>query len=290
MKTGTPAALTRLRVVAALVVLPAVSFGSSASGQADNYHILLANDDGIESPGIQTLAEALRGVGEVSIVAPCGQRSGSSMSVALGDQLALREVERDGVVLGHCVDTTPAGTVLLALTMLAPEGGFDVVVSGLNRGANVGWASHMSGTVGAAMMGALHGVPAVAASVGGGRDFDYPARFVASFIEEMRRHPAMPGVVFSINIPRTTEAETAGVVIAPMGGSHLRLGYEEVEPGDDGRRFRPQIGREESPPAGSDTASYLQDMITITPLLFDWTAREVVEQMQGWSLRHDIAR
>ncbi|MFQ5739850.1 MAG: 5'/3'-nucleotidase SurE, partial [Acidobacteriota bacterium] len=138
-----------------------------------------------------TIAEKLRSVGRVHVIAPCGERSGSSMSVALRDELQLRAVEREGRQLGHCVDTTPAGAVLLAVTSLAPDTGFDLVVSGINRGANVGDLSHMSGTVGGAMAGALYGVPAIAASLGGGRDFDYPARFVAAFVEEVKRHPPL---------------------------------------------------------------------------------------------------
>ena len=142
-------------------------FTSPVRAQGDVYHILLTNDDGIESQGIQVLAEKLRAVGEVHMVAPCGERSGSSMSVALRDELNLRVIQRDGTTIGQCVDTTPAGVVLLAITTLSPPGGFDIVISGINRGANVGASAHMSGTAGGAMMGALYGVPAVAASFGG---------------------------------------------------------------------------------------------------------------------------
>ncbi len=270
--------------VLALIARPAYS-------QTDAYHILLTNDDGIESPGIQALAEALREVGQVHVVAPCGERSGSSMSVALRDALRVRPIRRDGEMLGHCVDTTPAGTVMLAITALSPEGGFDLVVSGINRGANVGTASHMSGTVGGAMMGALYGLPAIAASLGSsGANFDYPARFVATFIEEMRQRPSMPGVVFSINIPRSTEAEIAGVAVEKMGGIHLRVAYEESQSGPEQRTFLPRIGLETDVPAGTDTDAFLRDMITITPLFFDWTAYSALDEVKGWALSHLIAR
>ena len=122
------------------------------------------------------------------------------MSVLLRDELQLESRDIEGFGKGYCVDTTPAGTVLLGLTSLAPEGGFDLVVSGINRGANVGTASHMSGTVGGAMMGAMHGVPAIAASSGApSRDFSYAAAFVADFVGVLRERPTLPGVVFSIN-------------------------------------------------------------------------------------------
>jgi 5'-nucleotidase len=207
------------------------------------------------------------------------------MAVALRDELNLRPVQRGGSTIGHCVDTTPAGAVLLAITTLSPDGGFDLVVSGINRGANVGTSAHMSGTVGGAMMGALYGLPAVAASYGArSDDYDYAARFVAAFVEEMRQRPAMPGVVFSINIPRATETETAGVTIAKMGGSHLRFAYEEIQEGPDGRHFRPRIGSETSFPAESDTEAFMRDLITITPLAFDWTAYAALNQLKEWSV------
>ncbi len=265
-------------------------FPRLAYAQTDSYHILLTNDDGVESSGLQALAEELRTVGQVHVVAPCGERSGSSMSVALRDELHLRPVLRDGDSLGHCVDTTPAGAVLLAMTVLSPDGGFDLVISGINRGANVGTASHMSGTVGAAMMGALHDLPSIAVSLGArGPDYDYPARFVAMFVEELKRRPAMPGIVFSINIPGATEADIAGVTLAKMGGIHLDIDYEELEDGGDDRRFRPRIALATDFPEGSDTEAFMQGRITITPLRFDWTAYDVLDQLRGWGLNHEVA-
>jgi 5'-nucleotidase len=263
----------------------------SAYGQTDAFHILLTNDDGIESPGIQALAEELATVGQVHLVAPCGERSGSSMSVALRDMLHVRPVQQEDKTLGHCVDTTPAGAVMLAITALSPEGGFDLVVSGINRGANVGTASHMSGTVGGAMMGAYYGLPSIAASLGSsGMDFDYSARFVATFIQEMKQRPSQPGVVFSINIPKATEVEIAGVAVEKMGGSHLRFAYEESQAGPEQRVFRPRIGLATGAPEGTDTEAFMSDMITITPLLFDWTAYPALDEVKGWALRHVLAR
>jgi 5'-nucleotidase len=262
-----------------------------ADGQASAYHILLTNDDGIESAGIQVLADRLKAVGQVHLVAPCGEMSGSSMSVALRAELRLEPVLKNGVTLGHCVDTSPAGAVLLAISALAPEGGFDVVVSGINRGANVGTSSHMSGTVGGAMMGAFHGIPAVAASSGApGADFDYAARFVAKFVAEMKRRPATPGIVYSINLPKATEAETAGVTVAGMGGAHFTFGYQEVEGGEGPRRFRPRIALSTTAPAGSDTEAYLRNHISITPIGFDWTARAMIDQLKGWGLTASVPR
>ncbi len=276
--------------VATMVLLLAALAAGPGHGQDDAYQILLTNDDGIESAGIQVLADKLRAVGQVHVVAPCGQQSGASMSVALRDSLTLRTVERDGKLLGRCVDTTPAGSVILAVTTLAPEGGFDLVVSGINRGANVGAASHMSGTVGAAMMGAFYGVPAIAVSLGArDEDYAYAAGFVVATIEKLKQEPEMGGVVLSINIPRSTEEQITGVSIARMGGIHLSFDYDELESAGPERSFRPRIGLTTSGPAESDTEAFLADRISITPLQFDWTAYPMIDRLRAWGLSHKPA-
>ena len=98
----------------------------------------------------------------------------------------------------------------------------------------------------------------------------------------------MPGIVLAINIPRAAEEEIAGVSVAKMGGIHLRFAYEEIGgESDDGsgtRLFRPRIGRETDFPDESDTAAFMRDRITITPLEFDWTAHSVLDQLRGWNL------
>ncbi len=249
------------------------------------YRILVTNDDGIESPGIQELAEALRAVGEVTVVAPCGQQSGTSMSISLNQEIRLRTSEA-----GHCVEATPAGAVLFAARALAPESGFDLVVSGINRGANIGEVSHMSGTIGAAMMGAYLRIPAVAASQGGRPGgFEPAAGVVARFAAELRRRGPEAGIVYSLNFPAATETETQGIAARPMGGSYFRVDYEEViaEPGEDAegeRRFRPAFGPPDPIPAGSDTEAHNEGLVTITPLRFDWTDRPTVEALEGWDL------
>jgi 5'-nucleotidase len=212
------------------------------------------------------------------------------MSVNLGMEIDVREVAEDDVS-GTCADTTPASTVMLALTAMAPEGGFDLVVSGINAGANIGYASHMSGTVGAAMMGAVYEIPAVAASLGGrNRDFAYPAAFVAQFVEELRSKPAMPGVVFNVNIPSSDPDQIAGVSVAPMGGISYAFDYEEVESEGETRRFRSLIGMADGAPAGSDTEAFMANYITVTPLVFDWTAHSSLESLQDWNLNHQVDR
>ena len=279
-----PAAMAAL----ALPLLPAC--GSPPSEEivrdpAEPFHILVSNDDGIASPGIQRLADALGTVGEVTVVAPCGQRSGSGMSIRLDLEKRLVPYEEDGEARGHCVEATPAGAVLVAMDALAPESGFDLVVSGINAGANVGSVAPMSGTVGAAMMGAYKGVPAIAASLGDARSgFEYPAAFVARFVEELKARAPLPGIVFSINFPTGAEDEIEGVAVGRMGGGPFGFAFEEVDPEDGVRVFRPRFGPADTPPAGSDGEAFAAGMITITPLRFDLTHEAMLAELPSWGL------
>jgi len=207
------------------------------------------------------------------------------MSVRLDLPIRLRPYEIEGEVWGHCVDTTPAGSVILATQALAPAGGFDLVVSGINAGANTGDLARMSGTVGAAMAGAYYGIPAVAASLGGrSMDFDYSAEVVARFVQELRARPSRPGTVFSINFPAASVDQVAGIAAAGMGGSYLRLGYQEVEPEDGVRVFQPRISPEDTFPPGSDTEAFMQGMITIAALRYDATDLAALDDLASWDL------
>ena len=264
------------------------------------YHILVTNDDGIESAGIQTLAAELGSVGQVTIVAPCGERSGSSMSMELDQEIRLRTfpeaAESSGGPMGNCVTTTPAGAVFFATRVLAPVAGFDIVVSGINRGANVGDVSHMSGTVGAAMAAAYLGVPAVAVSQGDlSAGFEYGAEMAARFVRELRLRGAEPGVVYSINLPTGTAEDTRGIAVRAMGGSFINIGHEEIteaegesgtDAGGEGQRvFRLRFDASDPYPAGSDSEAYEAGFITITPLRFDWTDHASIESLETWDLR-----
>ena len=211
------------------------------------------------------------------------------MSVQLGREKRLMPISDENGTWGHCVDATPADAAMLALEGLAPEGGFDLVVSGINAGANTGDFGHMSGTVGAAMMGAYYGVPAVAVSLGGQEmDFGYPAAFTARFVEQLRERAPRPGVVLSVNFPVAREDAVAGVAVGRMGGSYVRYGYEEVEPEGEVRVFRPSVTPADTHPPGSDTEAFVGGMITIAPLRFDRTDEDMLRELASWELDHRL--
>ncbi|MDF1800824.1 MAG: 5'/3'-nucleotidase SurE [Planctomycetota bacterium] len=249
--------------------------------------VLVTNDDGIDSPALAQLVAALAARGhEVVVCAPNGDRSGSSQSVASWREgMTVREASVEGARLAFAVGGSPADAVCYGVLHLGTERPFDLVVSGINDGANVGELSHYSGTVGAAMEAAYRGLPAIAVSQGSrSRDFGFTADFTARFADELLRRGSRPGLVHSINVPGP-KAKDADVVPRAMGGSYLVVtGWSEAEASDEEGRARPKLGYRAAAPEGSDTAAFLGGKVTITPLQFDWTDRAALADLATWDL------
>lgn len=236
--------------------------------------ILVSNDDGIQALGIQTLAEHLTQIGEVWVVAPDRERSATSHSISLHKPLRLRRVAERR----YCVDGTPTDSVYLALhhVMDAPP---DVVVSGINHGSNLGNDVMYSGTVSAAMEGALFGYRAVAASLcleGGGEDapqhFEAAAQVLVHLVRGVLAKPMPPGVLLNVNVPNRPRTEMGGIKLT-------RLGYTAWEDRITARhdpRGRPYywIGGERGAPdmtPDSDSMAVRAGQVSVTPVHFDVT-------------------
>jgi 5'-nucleotidase len=266
------------------VLLLALAFYSPSAG-AQTYRILLSNDDGIESPLLATLKqelEALPGV-EVVVSAPHENQSGSSHSSA-GSEFDVERYAKDSQFFGYAVHGSPADSVRFGVIMLGQEQPFDLVVSGINLGSNVGDVSHLSGTVGAAMEGQYLGLPSLAVSQEV-RDVDTEAsaRFAARVVERFRREGAPKGAVLSINIPG---GELKGVRVRRMGDSYLQTsGYTLLSENSDTRRYERQRVIIQSTDSSTDTYAYQQGYITITPLKFDWTDHDLISEVESWNLQ-----
>ena len=248
--------------------------------------ILVTNDDGVESAGIQILAEALRPIADVVVVAPDGNRSGSSHASA-GGPLSVREHREGDQSLGYGVSGFPADAVRFGLIELGRTRRFDLVVSGINQGANVGDVAHLSGTIGAAMEAVYLGVPAIAVSQEAGLiNYQVSAAFTVSLVEELTRHNLPERVVLSVNVPSDVPSEITGVATVPMGGSYLRtVSYERQNntrgiPGV----YRASRERHSDFLPDTDSHAYSNGFITVTPLRFDWTAEAMLATIDGWEL------
>ena len=233
--------------------------------------ILVSNDDGIFSPGIAALANALAKMGEVIVCAPEREQSAVSRSVTMYRPLRLEKVEVFGMPFpSYTVDGTPTDCVKLALDKLL-QGKPDLVVSGINRGANLGSDVLFSGTVAAAMEGAMQGIRAVAVSLEGRRDwnFERAAKLALIAIEAAKDCPLPFGTLMNVNVPDFTPK---GYKLTPMGV--LDYGESYVERADPrGRRYYWLSGKKKpaQEQADTDDAWLERGYVTITPVKFDMT-------------------
>jgi 5'-nucleotidase len=239
--------------------------------------ILVTNDDGVHAPGIRALALALRELGQVHVVAPDREVSACAQSLTLTKPLRAETIEP----YLHSVDGTPADCVNLALVKLLPRRP-DLVVSGINRGANLGDDIFYSGTVGGAREGTFFGVPSIAMSlaVKTDPDFGHAASFAQKIVRMVLDKGLPERTLLNVNVP---PGEPKGVAITIQGrreheGTILegldprRRTYYWIEEGRD-NWVRDEV---------SDISAIRRGLISITPLQTDTTHHAVLQAFHGW--------
>ncbi len=256
----------------------------SSGLSAQTYRVLLSNDDGIESPRLHALQQELSKLSNVEVVvsAPNINQSGASQS-SIGS-IRVENFQLDGDFFGYAVHGRPADAVRFGIIELGKEDSFDLLVSGINRGANVGDVSHLSGTVGAAMEGLYHGIPAIAVSEDpDSENTTATARFTAELVDRYRRLGAPQGTLISINVPA---GELKGVAVRPMGDSYLQTAsYKALQQDSDGIEYERVRLIVQSENTATDTYAYQQGYISLTPLKFDWTDYELLDEVESWNLQ-----
>jgi 5'/3'-nucleotidase len=262
------------------VYCPPPAFGSlAASGLNSLAEILLTNDDGVHAPGIVILADALSKVGRVTVVAPDREKSASSQSLTLHDPIRCDAVAERR----YSVSGTPSDCVILALHYLLPKRP-DLVISGINRGPNLGRDIGYSGTVAGAVEGANHDIPAFAVSLAMSTEYQYEAaaQFSASLAEKMLESPLPKGSILNVNVPAPP---IKGVRITVQGKRNIRnLIVENTDP--RGRKYfwldqdlhMPEA--EENP--ASDYLAVTEGYVSLTPLRIDRTNYDLAETMATW--------
>ncbi len=251
--------------------------------------ILLTNDDGIHAPGIHALYRTLCSLGEVYLVAPERPRSAAGHAITLHKPLRLTaQTVADGIP-GHGCSGTPSDCVSLGLEVIL-EGRCDLVVSGINAGANLGWDLTYSGTVAAAIEGAILKIPSMAISVtleGGADIFDFApaAEFAAELAVRMHQNPLPENTLLNVNVPAISRSELQGVEVTHQG---KREYFDRIDARTDptGRPYYWLGGslREETPDPGSDVHAVLSNRISVTPVHLDMTAYSLIERVAGWEL------
>ncbi len=239
--------------------------------------ILVTNDDGIHSDGLWQLAEALSAVGEVSIVAPDRDQSGVAASLTLTSVLRVQEVPSrlDGVV-ANAVQGTPGDCVILAIETILDEPP-DLVVSGVNRGANLGHDVLISGTVGAAAHGYMKGFTSIAVSARYGEGdarYEVAARAAAAVARALKEAPLDVPHLINLNVPDLDAEEIKGVELTRPGP---RAFVERVTKARDGTRTHYWIAEDrilDIAPAGTDLGAMRDGSISISSLDFGFSEGE----------------
>ena len=242
--------------------------------------ILVSNDDGYFAPGITLLAEALRQLGEVTVVAPERDRSGASNSLTLDRPLTVRRAPN-----GYfSVNGTPTDCVHIAVTGLL-DFTPDVVVSGVNLGANMGDDTIYSGTVAAAVEGYLLGIPSVAVSLTSkvGEHFESAIGVALQMVERLRRQPFGEPVLLNVNVPDIPEAKLRGVEITRLGKRHKAEPVVKLKTprGETAYWIGPAGGAADAGP-GTDFHAVERGRVSVTPLRLDLTHGAQLARTREW--------
>ena len=265
-------------------------------------HILLTNDDGHEAPGILTLQSVLKSRGyRVTMVAPSSEQSATSMSTTTRRNIPLQNL---GDGRWH-LDAQPADTVMVALRHLLADDPPDLVLSGINFGPNLGVGLHASGTIGAAIIALLHGLPSIAVSAGmlfeeakqSPRTFpsthnvlEPAAEFTCSVIESLRTKTGPegellpPGILLNINYPALPKERIKGVLYPEVSSGHMiELDYHRCdETGHVVPRYYAGVDPEQPHREEGDVRAHLEGYITVSPVKPGWNppAGETTELLE----------
>ncbi len=232
-------------------------------------HILLTNDDGYQAEGLRALAAALEGFATVSIVAPSREQSGTAQSLTLRQPIVCNKIaERE-----WAIDGTPADCVIVALHKLLPEKP-DMVISGINHGANLGENVYYSGTVGAAREGALHHIPSVAISL-------CSKKTEAKFENSARVARAADQVLLNVNVPEPWNGEVK------FTRQSQKITRNQLTEGKDPRGrsyfwlYEQKLDKNVEP--DTDYAAIFSGAVSITPLHLDPTHTESLNHLSHWA-------
>lgn len=243
--------------------------------------ILLSNDDGCMAPGLLCLRDRLRQHHDIRVVAPDRNRSGASNSLTLSNPVRV-QTHADGTM---CVDGTPTDCVHLALTGMLDEP-FDMVVSGINAGANLGDDTLYSGTVAAAMEGRFLGYSAVAVSccAPAPQHYETAAQVALRIVERLKVDPLPGDTILNVNVPDLPLEQLQGFEVTRLGNRHRA---EPVIPAQD-PRGRPiwwigAAGSGGDAGPGTDFHAVNNGRVSITPLLVDFTRYSSMERLSAWA-------
>ncbi|KAF0125184.1 MAG: 5'-nucleotidase [Elusimicrobia bacterium] len=248
--------------------------------------ILVTNDDGIYADGIYALATALAKVGEVTVVAPDTQRSAVGHAITLTDPLRVGKARRNKKFFGYATSGTPADCVKLAIKSIM-KGKPDLVVSGINLGANSGMNILYSGTVSGATEGALLGITSFAISLDTfvDPDFSVAAEFAVKMALALKKKKIPKGTLLNVNVPALPKSRVKGVKFTSQSHTLFRDWFQKrVDP--HGQTYYWMTGkfRTCSAEPGSDVSAVDKGFISVTPIQFDLTDYKFLSELETWDI------
>ena len=243
--------------------------------------ILISNDDGVYAKGIITLAEAVKKMAIVDVVAPDRNRSGASNSLTLTAPLHLKTLDNGYV----SVEGTPTDCVHVAITGLLTTVP-DMVLSGINAGSNLGDDVWYSGTVAAAMEGRFLGLPAIAMSLAGEKHYDTAAKVACELIHHILKDPLPAATILNVNVPDVPFEELCGYEVTRLGTRHCAAPtIRQIDPRGHEIFWVGPPGAEQDAGIGTDFYAVRQNKVSITPIRVDLTHYEAFDVLSNWTKR-----
>lgn len=259
---------------------------------ADRPLILVTNDDGITAPGIRALVDAVMPLGEVVVVAPDSPQSGMGHAVTISKPLRLDKIRSDiyGDLAAYQCSGTPADCVKLAVSKVLHRKP-DLLVSGINHGSNSSINVIYSGTMSAAVEGAIEGIPAVGFSLldyAYDADFSYAKKVVKIIAAQILKQGLPKGTLLSVNIPKMSEAESRGLKVCRQAIAKWEEEFDErTDP--NGRKYYWLTGKFVNYDKGEDTDEWAlaHRYVSVVPVHFDLTAHHSMAFINQWDLNDE---
>ena len=242
--------------------------------------ILLSNDDGVYAPGLLTLYNTLSSIADVTVIAPDRNRSGASHSLTLNNPVRVKTLDNGFM----SVEGTPTDCVHIALTGLLDDAP-DIVISGINEGANLSDDVWYSGTIAAAMEGRFLGLPAIAVSLVGKqcRHYDTAAQVVKNLVEKLMDHPLPNVTLLNVNVPDMKYHQLNGHKITELGRRHCaEPTIKSKDPRDRTIYWIGPAGKAAVAGKGTDFHAVYNGYVSITPLREDITQNERIAELEEW--------
>ena len=249
-------------------------------------HILICNDDGIDAPGIYALAQEIKKIARVTVVAPDRQQSAVGHAITMQSPLRSMPFSKNGEPFGYAVKGTPADAVKLAVKQLLSEPP-DMLISGINHGSNTAINIMYSGTVSAATEGTILGIPSIAVSLTTylEADFGVAARFAARLAAVVAEKGLPSGTLRNVNVPALPEEHIRGVKLTTQGISSWEDTFD-VRRDPAGREYFWLTGHMNINDTDPDTdqLSIGEGYISVTPIHYDLTDKAQLARMQEWDI------